>query len=106
MTTVYSDWATPLQKAFEEMYVEVWVGLGDCAKARSAVDETVGYYETALQEAPFREDICRRLLSALAWAGKRSELIKQWQRLQQLYQEEFGTVPSPQTRRLVKNLLV
>jgi DNA-binding SARP family transcriptional activator/uncharacterized protein HemY len=105
MPTLYSCWVTDLQDLYHQMAVEVWIGMGDCARARQSVAETVTYYESALRESPFREDVYRRLLSTLAGAGKRGELVRYWRRLQQLYRDELQTTPSIQTRQLVQQLL-
>ncbi len=102
---LYTTWAVDLQQTYGQLVVEMLTRLGDCARARDAVDEAIAHYKTALDHAPFREDIYRLLFSVLAGAGRRGEVVRHWEHVKSVFQNELMIAPSAQTQRFVESLL-
>jgi DNA-binding SARP family transcriptional activator len=60
----------------------------------------------AIELEPFAEDLHRRLIEALADAGRRAEAISAYRRCEDLLGRVLGAPPSPETKRAVDRLML
>ncbi|MEC3958248.1 BTAD domain-containing putative transcriptional regulator [Nocardia sp. CDC153] len=70
----------------------------DALRALGRGGEVVRELHTELAAHPFRETLAARLVRALAAAGRTSEAVRQYQRVEALLREELGTTPAEALR--------
>ncbi|MFH8728179.1 AfsR/SARP family transcriptional regulator [Streptomyces termitum] len=63
-------------------------------------DETIGCLETVTAAEPSRERACHLLMLALYRAGRQTEALRAYERLQQQLSEDFGVHPGREVREL------
>lgn len=78
----------------------------------SAVSTRNGEYELGIQHAaealaaePFDELACQALMRAHAAAGNRAEALRVYAKCRQLFRDELGATPSPQTEAVFLQIL-
>ncbi len=99
------EWATVRREKLREIDIEALVGLGNCLRTRDDFPGAIDYYKRAIKIDPYREDIHRMILSVYGKQGKRQQIVKHYDALIKLLDEELGVEPSEETRRLVDDLL-
>jgi DNA-binding SARP family transcriptional activator/predicted negative regulator of RcsB-dependent stress response len=68
--------------------------------------ELVGELEALVNVHPERERLCRQLMLALYWSGRRAEALAVYRRMRQVLVEELGLEPSPALQELERAILL
>jgi LuxR family maltose regulon positive regulatory protein len=99
------EWVAAGREKLQDAYLEAWVGLGQCARARGRPDEAVRSFKQALMVDPYREDIHRLILTCYAEQGEKHQVAQHWSELRRLLRQELAVEPSPETLYLARTLL-
>jgi LuxR family maltose regulon positive regulatory protein len=99
------EWVAARREKLQDVYLEAWVGLGQCARARGRPDEAVRHCKQALVVDPYREDIHRLILTCYSELGEKHQLAQHWNELRRLLRQELAVEPSPETLHLARTLL-
>jgi len=81
------------------------IGLGECARARSAHREAITTFKRALDVDPYREDGHRAIMNCYADLGEKNQVLRHLKKLQKLLWEDLAIEPSGETMDLAKSLL-
>jgi DNA-binding SARP family transcriptional activator len=79
--------------------------LASASEAGGEVDLAVQYLAEVLELAPFRETTYRQLMRLHAAAGNRAEALQLYARCRELFRDELGAGPSPQTEAVYLGIL-
>ena len=79
--------------------------LSEYALARGNYDDAIYRANLVLTENRCDETAYRLLMQAYTMQGCRSEAIRQYQRCEQVLQEELGVAPMPETIQVFQDIL-
>lgn len=97
-------WCVPKRETLREMYIEALVGIGECHEVRREFEGAIEWYRRALTVDELREDIHRRIMRCYDKAGRRSEALAQYHRVQEILRRELNVEPSSETKRLYEHI--
>ncbi len=97
-------WCVPKREELREIYIEALVGMGQCHEARREFEGAIGWYRRALEVDELREDVHRLIMRCFAEAGRRSEALGQYHRLEEILRWELDIEPSAETRKLYEQI--
>ncbi len=98
------DWAFERHSELQLRFLEALCDLGNCYRAEKEYGTAVTWYQRALDEDSFREDIHRRLMETLADDGRRAEALRQYEKCATVLRQELGLEPDPLTRALAQRI--
>jgi predicted ATPase/DNA-binding SARP family transcriptional activator len=98
------DWHLDIRDRLRRLAVDARVALGDLAAVRGAWRDAAESYAQATRVDDLNEAAYRRLFTALARDGERSEALRQYERLAERLRSELGIEPDPETRVLYSRL--
>jgi ATP/maltotriose-dependent transcriptional regulator MalT len=101
---VYSDWAARVRDELHRMFVEAMITLAAAQVGRGETGQAVELLRRALSEEPYREDIHRALMEALAAGGRHAEAIRHYQSLAETFRRELNVEPSGETESLHQSI--
>ncbi len=104
MEGVYDDWAEERRQFFQEQYLRVIGALAKLALAEKRYAETLRLTEQILAIDPYREDVHRSALKAIAGQGKPAALKKHYDSMADLLKKDLGIEPSAETRKVYSSL--
>lgn len=105
MAGVYEDWAEDRRHYFKEQFSRVLSALAKLAFSEKSWSGTLKFANEALREDPYREDMHRLVMKALAAQSKPAAVKEQFESLKTLLKTELGVEPAPETRRVYQELL-
>ncbi len=100
-----TEWVLFYRETLRESYLEALIGLGECARARSAHREAITTFKRALDVDPYREDGHRAIMNCYADLGEKNQVLRHLKKLQKLLWEDLAIEPSGETMDLAKSLL-
>jgi DNA-binding SARP family transcriptional activator len=101
----YSDWSWRRREQCSLAHATMCNILAEHALAAQNYDEAIHRTTLALAENRCDETAYRLLMQIYAAQGRRSEVMRQYQRCEQELQEELGMAPMPETTQLFHALL-
>ncbi|MEL7235727.1 MAG: bacterial transcriptional activator domain-containing protein, partial [Chloroflexota bacterium] len=104
LSKIERTWAEQTRAELAILYVGLLVDLGMCAEKRGSIDEAMLYFSRALTLDQFNEDIHRKYLRMLIRAGRFDSVVQHWQALCDLYHDELGISPSPETAQILDRI--
>jgi DNA-binding SARP family transcriptional activator len=105
MAGVYDDWADERRQFYVEQAGRVISALAKLSLSEKRWADALKFSGEALREDPFREDMHRLTMKALAAQGKPAAVKKHFEGMKKVLSDELGIEPSPETRRLFKEIV-
>lgn len=105
LPAISSDWVVSYRRRFQNLYLEVLSGLGDCQQSQQRYLEAGHSYEKAFTLMPANEDIARKLMACYARMAKKNQIQDVFDRLKSHLEFEYGITPEQDTRKLLYKLL-
>jgi DNA-binding SARP family transcriptional activator len=99
------EWGTLRREELKHKYLAAMNTLGDLYVERGAHDSAVEVYHALLDTDNLLEEAHRGLMRAYALQGERGLALGQYQTLVDLFLDELGVPPSPETAALYQALL-
>jgi DNA-binding SARP family transcriptional activator len=103
------DEQRPWVERERERLVRIWrratLVLSDVSTRNQEFDLGIQHAAEALASEPFDETACRALMRAHAAAGNRAEALRVYAKCRQLFRDELGSEPSPETAAVFLNIL-
>jgi LuxR family transcriptional regulator, maltose regulon positive regulatory protein len=100
----YEDWAEEQRHFYKEQLTRVLNGLAKLSVTEKRWNDALRYANETLVLDPYREDLHRLVMKVLAAQSKSSAVRKHYDSMRDLLRDELGVDPSPETRRLFKEL--
>jgi LuxR family transcriptional regulator, maltose regulon positive regulatory protein len=100
----YEDWAEKQRHFYREQLTRVLNGLAKLSVSEKRWNDALRYANETLSLDPYREDLHRLVMKVLAAQSKPSAVRKHYDSMRDLLKDELGVDPSPETRRLFKEL--
>lgn len=104
MPGVYENWAEERRAYYTEQAARVTGALAKLSLAERRVADALKYAAESLKLDPYREDMHRLTLKALAAQKKLPAAKKHLSDLRDMLQQDLGVAPSPETLRLAAEL--
>ena len=98
----FEDWVLQKRAYLEQVVDAVLETLADYHESLRNFDEAQRYTDMQIRHAPWQESAHRRLMRCLAWSGKRSEALAQFEVCRHLLEEHLQMTPSYQTSLLAR----
>lgn len=105
MEGCYDDWAEERRGYYREQNLRVLSALAKLAFSEKKWTQVQRLSEQIFADDPFREDIHRLVLRTLAAQGKAAAAKKHFETLRSSLRSELDIEPSPETRRIFKELV-
>jgi predicted ATPase/DNA-binding SARP family transcriptional activator len=96
----FDDWSSTMREGLHRQVVEVLGRLVGLCEACGDVERGLDYAWRLVELAPWQESGQRQLMRLLAFDGKRSEALMQYEACRRALQEALGVEPSAETTRL------
>ncbi len=93
-------WITERRNELKKYGVEALVALARRQQEQGEPRIAMAFYLRGLRETPFREDLCREVMTLYVQLGKRDEALKQFQTFTERLHRSLGIKPDPQTLKL------
>jgi SARP family transcriptional regulator, regulator of embCAB operon len=90
-------WVTGERERLARVWRRATLVLADVSVRNREFDLGVQHAAEALAAEPFDETACRALMRAHAAAGNRAEALRVYAKCRQLFRDELGSEPSPET---------
>lgn len=101
----FDDWAAAERERYRLMAARGFVDLSRAHEAQREYPSALEASRRALAFNPFQEDIQRDVMRLLYLNGDRAGVIRQYEALRNLLDEEMGVPPMPETRNLYDALI-
>ncbi len=98
------EWCLPERQQREQAYLGALAALAIAATARGEPPKATEYLRTALAMDPFREDLQRGLMGAMAAAGNPTAALLVYREYRELLRGEMGAEPAEETTTLFRRL--
>jgi two-component SAPR family response regulator len=99
-----SDWITGHRTSLTATYIDSLMALANCVRTRGDIQEAITFLKRALEIEPFQENIHRSLLSCYRLLGDNSLIARHLHKMTELFWDELGAEPSPETREFANHL--
>lgn len=96
----YTDWCIEERERLRELYVALLRHMGLIHASHQRFEEGILACRAALAADNLKEEIHRRLIEWLGYAGRRDEALRQYGICRELLREELGVAPDEQTQRV------
>ena len=104
---LFDEWVLTTRARLRERALQTLFKLGNVYHELGQDDEAIHYTRRLLELEPWREDAHRQLMRLLAFNGRRSEALIQYEKCKQILAEELGGVePAGETTALHEQILV
>jgi DNA-binding SARP family transcriptional activator len=101
----FDDWAAAERERYRLMAMNGFADLSHRLEADRQVASALGCARRALAFNPFQEDLQRDVMRLLYLNGDRAGVIRQYDALRKILDEELGVPPMPETRALYDALI-
>lgn len=101
---LYADWTFIRREQLSQVYLAMCSTLAESALKRGHFEEALQWTTASLSENRCDETAHQQLIRAYLALGRRSEALRQYERCQQMLDEELGVQPLPETTKLVDDL--
>ena len=98
------DWHLEYRDRLQRLYLDGLLACGELQARAGRVDDEAEAYRRVLARDPLHEEAHRRLIASLARAGRRSEALRQYERLVETLERELEADPDPATVALVEQI--
>ena len=105
MAGVYDEWAEERRGFYGEQAARVLAALAKLSVTEKRWADALKFAGEVLRDDPYREDMHRLTMKVLAAQGKPAAIKKHFESMKKLLKDELGIEPSPETRRLFKELV-
>ncbi len=105
LDNLYYDWLLPERQRLTDAYLGALRGLATLHANSGAYADAEALVLKAIQINPLAEDLHCELIRYLHAQGNRQGMIKQYDSLKQLLQDELGVAPLPTTQALFQKLM-
>ncbi len=102
---LYYDWALPERQRLMNGYLVALQRLAALHSSAGNPEEALVLIKRALQVDVLNEESHRDALRYYAAIGDKAGLVRQYQQLQQVYQDDLRVTPSSQTLELYRHLM-
>jgi DNA-binding SARP family transcriptional activator len=102
---IYADWSCKLREQCSLAHATMCNVLAEHALSAENYDDAIHWANLVLAENRCDEAVYCLLMQVYATLGRRSEVIRQYQRCEQVLNEELGVAPMPETTQLFHSLL-
>src|SRR5690606_10963685 len=99
------EWVYQRRDALNEVYLDVLVGLCQCAKAGRDFQAAIDHYTRALVADPYREEIHREIMSCYGEMGERGLVLHHLEEMISLFRRELGVEPTDESIQFARSLL-
>jgi DNA-binding SARP family transcriptional activator len=96
-----ADWIDARRRALQELYFEALVELGGCQRIRNDIVKAISTCEQVLLIDSYREEAHREIMRCYGQRGEVPSVLRQYQHLEALLDEELGVAPSRETTELM-----
>lgn len=100
----YEEWAIEPRDEFHLEFLAILEELAALLEARGDLDEATRIVRRLVAAEPLREESHAWLIRLHALAGRRGEALRQYEHLRELWSDELGSEPSPETQRLYEEV--
>ncbi|PYS98300.1 MAG: hypothetical protein DMF63_16740 [Acidobacteria bacterium] len=104
MAGIYEDWADERRQYYTEQISRVTSALAKLSLSEKRWTDALKFSAEALRDDPYREDMHRLTMKALASQGKPTAVKKHFEDLQKILKDELGIEPSAETRKVFQEL--
>ena len=101
----FDDWVTFERERYQLMAMQGFVALSHRHETRRELPAALESARRALMFNPYQEDVRRDVMRLLYLNGDRAGVIRQYEALRKLLDEELGALPMPETRALYDSLI-
>jgi predicted ATPase/DNA-binding SARP family transcriptional activator len=98
------DWHLEYRDHLQRLYADGLLAFGQMLAQAGRVDDEAEAYRRLLSRDPLHEEAHRRLIASLANAGRRSEALRQYDRLVEILDRELEAEPDAATVALVERI--
>jgi LuxR family maltose regulon positive regulatory protein len=105
MSGIYDQWAEERRAFYTEQFGRVVSALAKLSFAEKRWSGALKFANEVLKDDPFREDMHRLVMKALAAQSKPAAVKKHFQDLRSLLSGELGIEPTAETRRVYEELM-
>jgi len=100
----YEDWAAPIRDRAQRTWRDLTLRLASLHRSRGSFDESIRWYERALEADPLDEEALRGLLAVLSVVGRPADAVRRYQQFEHRLAEEMDVPPSPETLELIQGI--
>ena len=101
----FDDWAASERERYQLMAMNGWANLSQRHEVKRDYPTALESIRRALAFNPLQEDLQRVLMRLLYLNGDRAGVIRQYESLRKLLDEEMGVPPMPETRALYDSII-
>jgi DNA-binding SARP family transcriptional activator len=105
MSGVYDEWVQERRLFYNEQFARVVSALAKLSFSENRWSSVIKFAGEALADDPYREDMHRLVMKALAAQSKPASVKKHFEDLQELLKKELGIEPASETRKLFEELM-
>ncbi|MCP5095688.1 MAG: tetratricopeptide repeat protein, partial [Chloroflexi bacterium] len=102
----FENWTITQRERLRRMILEVLGRLAAYFESVRDYDSAQRYFERQLEIEPWLEDAHQALIRLLAWTGKRSQAMAQYEKCRKLIEEDLGLPLSAETYHVYQSLMV
>ena len=102
----YEAWVEEQRGYYREQYLHLLESLASVAQKQEEWSRSLQLAQQILHEDHFREDIHCMVMKAHIKLGNRGAAKEQYETLRRILERELGVEPGPETRKILKELLV
>jgi DNA-binding SARP family transcriptional activator len=101
----YSDWCIPIREKLRQQYLAALADLAQYHARRSEYHESIHLCQLILTRDEYCEQAHQDLIRYYALVGDRAAAIRQYDLCVQLFREELGVEPLPETRQVYERIV-
>ena len=98
-------WVVPISAYYHRLYLELVVELLPLLEERGMFESVLRVAEKAIEQEPSKEEFYCSLMNAQLQLGKQKDAAKAYEDLRALLLNEYGVMPSDQTRQIYRKVL-
>jgi DNA-binding SARP family transcriptional activator len=102
---LYADWCTRRRDQFRALYQELLMKLGGIYAAQGQYALAITRFESLVAAEPSNEEAHRELMRLYAFAGRRSDALRQFRRCSDAVRNELDALPEDATIQLYRRIL-
>jgi DNA-binding SARP family transcriptional activator len=95
-----ASWAEQCREQFSATLASACTAAAGCAYGREEFSNSITMARRALEVDPYAEEAARHLIGSLWRSGRRSEALREYDRLRRLLVDDLGVEPATATRDL------